>query len=69
MRQHVRRVYSKQYRQSVFKEREPEMVAHGELVAALSPDDQCWYRALLKDFDDNTNSVLVSIIHLSNDLV
>lgn len=52
-------VYSKQYRQSVFKEREPEMVAHGELVAALSPDDQCWYRAVLKDFDDNTNSVLV----------
>ena len=52
-------MYSKQYRQSVFKEREPGMVAHGELVAALSPDDQCWYRAVLKDFDDNTNRVLV----------
>jgi len=35
------------------------MIAHGELVAAISPEDQCWYRAVLKDFDDNTNSVLV----------
>ena len=38
------------------------MVAHGELVAALSPDDRCWYRAVLKDFDDNTNSVLVRML-------
>lgn len=53
-------MYSKQYSRSVFKEKEPEMMAHGELVAALSPNDQCWYRAVLKDFDDNTNSVLVS---------
>ena len=53
-------MFSKQYSHSVFKGREPEMIAHGELVAALTPEDQGWYRAVLKDFDDNTNTVLVS---------
>jgi len=46
----------------VFKGRESEIIAHGELVAAMSPEDKCWYRAVLKDYDDNTNSVLVSTL-------
>ncbi|XP_065909710.1 uncharacterized protein [Dysidea avara] len=53
---------NKECSRSVFKGRESDIIAHGELVAAMSPEDRCWYRAVLKDYDDNTNSVLVAFV-------